>query len=211
METKLFNGQGDEIGKIELPDNIFGLDVNKGLLWEDIKAILANQRKGTAKTKSRAEVRGGGKKPWRQKGIGWARHGSIRSPIWRKGGVVFGPKPRNYYTVIPKRKKQLALLSALSAVAKENRIMVMEDLDIELPKTKALIEILKKINPKKEPMLIGIDQWSKNLKLAARNIPNLVLKRSVDINCYDILKASLLLFTKKGLSELERRCTTKRS
>lgn len=211
METRLFNNQGDEIGKIELPENIFGLAVNKGLLWEDIKVILANQRKGTAKTKSRAEVRGGGKKPWRQKGIGWARHGSIRSPIWRKGGVVFGPKPRDYYTVIPKRKKLLALLSALSASAKENRIMVMEDLDIGLPKTKALVEILKKVNPENVTMLIGIDQCSKNLKLAVRNIPNVTLKRSIDINCYDVLKVGLLLFTKKGLSELERKCTTKKS
>uniref|UniRef100_A0A7C4TD56 Large ribosomal subunit protein uL4 n=1 Tax=candidate division WOR-3 bacterium TaxID=2052148 RepID=A0A7C4TD56_UNCW3 len=210
METKLLNSQGDEIGKIELPDDIFNVKVNKALLWEHTKAILANQRKGTAKTKSRAEVRGGGKKPWRQKGTGWARHGSIRSPIWRKGGVVFGPKPRDYYTSLPERKKRLALLSALSALAKENRILVIENFEMKVPKTKMVLEVINKINPNRERILIGLDKFDENLKMATRNVPYISLKRCVDINCYDVLRTDLLLLTNNGLNDLRKRCATKR-
>jgi len=208
METKLYNQQGEEIGNIKLPKDVFETKVNKILLWETVTTILNNQRRGIAKTKNRAEVRGGGKKPWRQKGIGWARHGSIRSPIWRKGGVVFGPQPRDYYKTIPKRKKTLALLSALSAIAQENRVFVIERIDLDAPRTKALLEILKKMNLSKAKLLIGTNAINKNLLLAARNIPGIMLKRTADINCYDVISADYLLFTKNGISELEKRCVT---
>ncbi len=206
MDTKLYNQNGEEIGKIELSKKVFGAPVNKTLLWEAITIVLNNQRRGTAKTKTRAEIRGGGKKPWRQKGTGLARHGSIRSPIWRKGGVVFGPKPRDYYKKMPQQKKTKALLSALSVAAQENRIRIIENMDIEKPNTKSVYELLKKINISGTKILISPDKISKNLLLSVRNIPKINLKRSIDINCYDVLWADYILFTKNGLSELEKRC-----
>jgi len=206
MDTKLYNQNGEEIGKIELPKKVFGAQVNKTLLWEAITIILNNQRRGTAKTKTRAEVKGGGKKPWRQKGTGLARHGSIRSPIWRKGGVVFGPKPRDYYKKMPQQKKIKALLSALSVAAQEDRIRIIEDMNIEKPRTKTVNGLLKKININGAKILISPDKISKNLLLSVRNIPKINLKRSIDINCYDVLWADYILFTKNGLSELEKRC-----
>uniref|UniRef100_A0A7C6AEB7 Large ribosomal subunit protein uL4 n=1 Tax=candidate division WOR-3 bacterium TaxID=2052148 RepID=A0A7C6AEB7_UNCW3 len=206
MDTKLYNQNGEEVGKIELPKKVFGAPVNKTLLWEAITIILNNQRRGTAKTKTRAEVRGGGKKPWRQKGTGLARHGSIRSPIWRKGGVVFGPKPRDYYKKMPQQKKTRALLSALSVAAQEDRIRIIEDMNIEKPNTKTVNGLLKKININGAKILISPDKISKNLLLSVRNIPKINLKRSIDINCYDVLWADYILFTKNGLSELEKRC-----
>ncbi len=208
METKLYNQQGEEIGNIQLPKKIFENKINKALLWEAVNVILNNQRQGTAKAKCRAEVRGGGKKPWRQKGIGWARHGSIRSPIWRKGGVVFGPKPRDYYKVIPQKKKTLALLSSLSAIAKENRVFVIEEIKMEKPSTKTLAEVLKKMNMAKAKVLITTDTISNNLLLAARNIPGVVIKRALDVNCYDILGTDYLVLAKSAIPELEKRCAT---
>lgn len=206
MDTKLYNQNGEEIGKLELPKKIFGAQINKTLLWEALTIVLNNQRSGTAKTKTRAEVSGGGRKPWRQKGTGLARHGSIRSPIWRKGGVVFGPKPRDYYKKMPQQKKIKALLSALSAAAKEDRIRIIEDMNIEKPRTKTINELLKKININGTKILISPDKINKNLLLSVRNIPRINLKRSADINCYDVLWADYVLFTKGGLSELEKRC-----
>lgn len=206
MDTKLYNQKGEEIGKLELPKKVFGFQINKTLLWEALTIVLNNQRSGTAKTKTRAEIRGGGRKPWRQKGTGLARHGSIRSPIWRKGGVVFGPKPRDYYKKMPQQKKIKALLSALSAAAKEDRIRIIEDMNIEKPRTKTINELLKKININGTKILISPDKINKNLLLSVRNIPRITLKRSADINCYDVLWADYVLFTKNGLSELEKRC-----
>jgi large subunit ribosomal protein L4 len=206
METKLYNNQGEEIGNIVLPEKIFNNKVNKALLWEVVKIILNNQRQGTAKTKTRAEVRGGGRKPWPQKGTGLARHGSIRSPIWRKGGVVFGPKPRDYYQTIPQKKRTNALLSALSAVAKDDRIRVIEGINFDKPSTKKLKNILKKINLDGAKILICTDKIDKNLLLSARNIPDIIIRQSSDLNCYDVLWADYLLLTKNGISGLEKRC-----
>lgn len=210
MKTKLFDKTGKETGKVTLNDSIFKQDINKALLWENITVLLKNQRKGLASTKNKTEVRGGGKKPHRQKGIGWARAGTIRSPIWRGGGVVFGPKPRDYSVRVPKKKKLKALLSSLSVKAQENRIMVIENLDIETPKTKNLAKILQSINLRDTKILMGVDVISKNVKLAGRNIPYVNLKRVDDINCLDVLSAEYLLVTKKGLEKLEKRCATKK-
>jgi large subunit ribosomal protein L4 len=210
MKTKLFDKTGKETGKITLNDSIFKQDINKALLWENITVLLKNQRKGLASTKNKTEVRGGGKKPHRQKGIGWARAGTIRSPIWRGGGVVFGPKPRDYSVRVPKKKKLKALLSSLSVMAQENKIMVIENLDIETPKTKNLARILESINLRNTKILMGVDVISENIKLAGRNIPYVNLKRVDDINCLDVLSAEYLLVTKKGLEKLEKRCATKK-
>jgi len=210
METKLINRNGEEVGKVNLNDKVFNQEIKTPLIWENVTVILRNQRSGLAKTKNRAEVRGGGKKPWRQKGTGRARHGSIRSPIWRKGGVVFGPKPRDYSTQFPKKKKLLALISTLSEKARDNRIVVIDQIALETPKTKVLVELLKKTNLAGNKTLIGLEEMNQNLKLAGKNIPGLHLKRVEDINCYDVLAANYVMFTKKGLEKLEQRCTTKK-
>jgi len=211
METMLLNGQGEEIGKQKLPQKLFEQEVNKSLLWENIKTLRNNQRQGTAKAKTRAEVRGGGRKPWRQKGIGWARHGSIRSPIWRKGGVVFGPKPRDYYVKMPQKKKLAALIASLSEKARENKVVIIENIKIDQPKTKVLYGILKKANLSDKKLTIGIETMDQNLKLASRNIPEVSLKRATDLNAYDVIVAEFLLLTVKALENLEKRCTTKKS
>ena len=210
MQTKLLDKTGKETGKVKLNDKIFKQDINKSLLWENVTALLKNQRRGTASAKNKTEVRGGGKKPYRQKGIGWARHGTTRSPIWRGGGVVFGPKPRDYSVRLPKKKKLKALLSSLSVKAQEDKIMVIENLDLEAPKTKDFAEILRNINLSDAKTLVGVDALSKNLKLASRNIPSINLKRVEDINCLDVLAAEYFLLTKKGLDKLEKRCATKK-
>lgn len=211
METKLINASGEEVGKVKLNEKVFNQEIKTPLIWENVNVILRNQRMGLAKTKNRAEVRGGGKKPWRQKGTGMARHGSIRSPIWRKGGVVFGPRPRDYSTQFPKKKKIQALISTLSSKASENRILVIDQIALDTPKTKNLAEILKKIKLTGDKILIGLEEMNDNLKLAGKNIPGLNLKRVADINCYDVLAANYVMFTKKGLEKLEQRCTTKKS
>ncbi len=211
MQIKLFDKHGKETGMLKLTEKIFNVDVNKSLLWENITALLKNKRKGFASTKTKYEVRGGGQKPYRQKGIGWARHGSIRSPIWRGGGVVFGPKPRDYSVHIPKKKKLKALLSSLSDKAKENKIVAIEDLHLESAKTKNFAIILKNINLNNVKILVGVEKIDTNLKLASRNIPRVKIKRVNDINCLDVLLADYLLITKKGLERIEQRCLTKKS
>jgi large subunit ribosomal protein L4 len=211
MKTKLFDLQGKETGTVKLADKIFNVEINKKLLWENVTALLKNKRKGFASTKTKNEVRGGGEKPYRQKGIGWARHGSIRSPIWKGGGVVFGPKPRDYFVRLPKKKKLKALLSSLSDKAKENKVIIIEDLSLESAKTKNFAAILKNINLDKVKTLVGLEKIDKNAKLASRNISHVILKRVDDINCLDVLWADYLLMTKKGLAKLEQRCLTKKS
>ncbi len=210
METKLFNASGQEIGTVQLNDSVFKQSINQSLIWESVNLTLRNQRSGLAKTKTRAEIRGGGKKPWRQKGTGLARHGSTRSPIWRKGGVVFGPKPRDYSTTMPKKKRIKALVSALSAKAQEQRIVVLDGLKLDTPKTKTLAEILKKINLTETKTLFGVETMERNLKLAGKNLPGLQLKRIDDINCYDVMAATHILLTKSSLEKLEQRCVTKK-
>lgn len=210
MQTKLFDKLGKESGTIELTESLFSQKTSEPLLWETVNVILSNRRRGLANTKNKAEVRGGGKKPWRQKGIGWARTGSTRSPLWKGGGVTFGPKPRDYTVSMPKKKKAKALLVSLSARAQENKILVIEELVLDKPKTKNFAEILKSINLSKTKTLVAVAEMDKNLLLASRNMPNVNLKRSDDINCYDVLNAECLLITKKGLEKLEQRCAAKR-
>lgn len=210
MEIKLLNIEGQEIGTVKLDDQVFNQDVNQPLIWENVTVTLRNQRRGLAKTKCRAEIRGGGRKPWRQKGTGMARHGSTRSPIWRKGGVVFGPKPRDYSTAIPKKKRIRALISALSSKARDQHVVVLDGLKLESPKTKVLSGILRKIKLAGEKTLLGLDVMDRNIKLAGQNIPRLQLKRIDDINCHDVMAATRVLLTKTGLEKLEQRCVTKK-
>ncbi len=210
MQTKLFDKDGKETGTVELAGSLFEQKVSHPLLWEAVDAALKNRRRGFASTKTKAEVRGGGAKPYRQKGIGWARHGSNRSPIWKGGGVVFGPKPRDYSVAMPKKKRMKALLASLSVKARESKILVIEDLTLDTPKTKNFVEILESINVGKSRTLVAVGEISKNLTLASRNVSNVSLKRASDINCYDVLSAEYLLLTRKGLEKLEQRCVTKK-
>jgi large subunit ribosomal protein L4 len=210
MQTKLFDKTGKESGTVELKQGVFDQKANKTLLWETVNVLLGNRRRGLASTKTKAEVHGGGTKPWRQKGIGWARHGSTRSPLWKGGGVTFGPKPRDYTVTIPKKKKLKALLASLSIKAQDDKIMVIEDLVLDAPKTKNFVEIMKSMNLSDTKTLLAVAEMNNNLLLASRNVPNVSVKRAADINCHDVLNAECLLITKQGLEKLEQRCAAKR-
>ncbi|MDH5185814.1 MAG: 50S ribosomal protein L4 [candidate division WOR-3 bacterium] len=199
--AEVISTTGERQEEINLPENIFNQKSNPGLIWEAIRNHLANQREGNAKTKSKGEVSGGGKKPWRQKHTGRARHGSIRSPIWVGGGVVFGPSPRDYSVQMPKKKKQKALLVALSDKMKTSALKVISDLTLETNKTKEMAKVLSGLGLKETRTLILLDSISEDLKHAARNIPNLNLKRAKDLNIYDVVGAEKIIFSKNGIEQ----------
>ena len=201
MVVDLYNVQGEVVGTVELNDSVFGVKINEHVLHLAVVQYLANQRVGTKSTKTRAEVRGGGRKPWRQKGTGRARHGSIRSPIWRGGGVIFAPKPRDFSLKMNKKTKRIALKSALSTKVCDKKIIVLDDLTLEEIKTKEMKKILDSINVTKA--LVLIDEANRNIQLSARNLP-LVKTASVNtINVYDLLKYDSLVVTKKAVEKLE--------
>ncbi|MEO0089378.1 MAG: 50S ribosomal protein L4 [candidate division WOR-3 bacterium] len=208
MKAELLSINGEIKGEIEIPEEIFGCEVNQGLIWEAVTNYLNNQRQGTASTKTRGEVRGGGRKPWPQKHTGRARHGSIRSPIWRKGGVVFGPKPRDYYYSLPRKKKRLALLSALSARYQDKEILFLEDFNLDEPKTKLMYNILKNLKMDGEKILLVVKNMERNIKLASRNIPNLTLMPANSLNAYEVLVNDKIIFTESGLEGLKELCLT---
>ncbi|MEO0262242.1 MAG: 50S ribosomal protein L4 [candidate division WOR-3 bacterium] len=201
IKAPLYNYKGEKIGEIDLREDIFGYTPNVHLLWEYVRMYLANQRQGTACTKTRGEVSGGGRKPWPQKHTGRARHGSIRSPIWRKGGVVFGPKPRDYHYQMPKKAKRLATKHALSDRAKENKIIVIENFSFSNGKTKEGIELLKKIGIYGKKVLIAPDKMSSEIVLPLRNIEKVRIMPGKDLNAYEVLNCEYVLFTKDGLNQ----------
>lgn len=205
MKAELLTFDGTVKEMVELPESIFGLEDNKGLVWEAVCNYLANQRQGTAKTKTRGEVSGGGRKPWRQKHTGRARAGSIRSPIWVGGGVVFGPRPRDYSYKIPKKKKKKALCVALSMKLRAQGIKFIEDFDLENHKTKEMAKILTALDINEKKTILVKDDFSKNMILASRNIPNFDLTRAKDLNIYDCVASDYLLITRNGLNELINR------
>lgn len=188
---------GRVVGEIELPDNIFNIRVNDVLIYELIKAANANQRQGTNSTKERADVRGGGAKPWRQKGTGRARQGSIRSPQWKGGGVVFGPKPRNYRIELTKRMKREAYKSLFSLKAKEDSIKVVEDFKVSEGKTKEIARIAINLNIAKGVLITDDEDYL--LKRAMRNIPWLVYNNAKRISSRDIFYARTVVFTESAL------------
>lgn len=205
METSYYSTDGSVLGKFPLADKIFDQKVNEHLLWEVVRYYQANQRQGTVSTKTRAEVRGGGKKPWRQKGTGRARHGSIRSPIWVGGGAVFGPRPRDYRLEIPKKKRQQALAMALSDRARDGKVIVVDDLKAGEPKTKIVASFLKKLNLADRRTLLVADNPDRNVKLATRNIPNLTLESVVNVNAWKVLSHEYLVITRGACEKLEKR------
>jgi len=193
---------GEVKESIEIPQNLkkyFDYKNSKYVLYEYIRGYLSNQRQGTHSTKTRAEVRGGGRKPWVQKHTGRARQGSIRSPLWRKGGVVFGPKPRDYSVEIPKKKKTLAKYLSIVDKIKSNDLIVVDKLNLKSHKTKEALKILKNLNINSDKVLLVDKSFDNNIKLATRNLQNVTLSRMQDLNAYIILDNNKILFTKEAL------------
>ncbi|HJN62059.1 MAG TPA: 50S ribosomal protein L4 [Candidatus Parcubacteria bacterium] len=204
MLVKMYNQKGENIGQTRLPSGIFGVKMNSDLVHQVAVSQMANRRRIIAHTKGRAEVRGGGKKPWRQKGTGRARHGSIRSPIWRGGGVTFGPtKERVFKKTIPTKMKRKALFIVLSAKAKNNLLILLDKLNIEKAKTKAMAEILKKLPCKDNKALIVLSKMEKNTILSARNLPKLKTIQAKDLNILDLLSFKYLLIPKDSIKVIE--------
>jgi large subunit ribosomal protein L4 len=199
--VKVFNMSGSEVGSIELNDSIFAVEVNTHVMHQAVVQYLANQRQGTQSTLTRAEVRGGGRKPWRQKGTGRARQGSIRSPQWTGGGVVFAPKPRDYSFKLNKKVKRLALKSALTTKVNENKLVVIDALNLNEIKTKEMANVLKNVNVNKA--LVVLEDDNKNAVLSARNIPTVKTAQVSTINVYDILKYDSLVVTKSVVEKIE--------
>lgn len=198
----VLNMSGEKVGEIQLNDSIFGVEVNKQVLHQVVVNYLANQRQGTQSAKTRAEVRGGGRKPFRQKGTGNARQGTIRAPHFVGGGVVFAPKPRDYSYVLPKKIKRLALKSALSSKVQNGEIVVLEDLAFEAPKTKEMISVLKNVNADKKALIVTLDK-NDNVVLSASNIPGVKTSFVGQLNVYEILNHNSFIITKAAVEKLE--------
>ncbi len=197
----LFNQEGKQVGDIQLNNNVFGVEVNTDAIHQVVVALLANKRQGTQSAKTRAEVRGGGIKPWRQKGTGRARQGSIRAPQWIKGGIVFAPKPRDYRVSVPKSMRRVAMKSALTSKVQDNQMIVLETLSFEAPKTKNMVEVLKAFDAKKTLIVTG--ESNEVLYKSARNITDVQIMPVNNINVYDLLKFEKLIITKDAVSKIE--------
>ena len=200
-KVDLLNIEGKKVGDIELAESIFGVEVNTDVMHEVVVNYLANQRQGTGSTKTRSEVTGGGKKPWKQKGTGRARQGSIRAPQWIKGGIALGPKPRSYKYTLNKKVKRLALKSALSSKVQENEIIVLDSLNFDEIKTENMAKVLENIKANKA--LIVLADKNLNVQASARNIPNTKTALVNTINTYDILKYGTLVLTKDAVEKIE--------
>lgn len=201
-KVALYNMEGASIGEIELKDEVFGIPVNKDALYQVTKMQLANKRQGTQSTLTRAEVRGGGAKPWRQKGTGRARHGSTRSPIWIKGGVTFAPKPRNYSYTLPKKLRRLALKSALSSKVEENNITVLDSLALSEAKTKEIVKVLNNLKVENKALVV-IPGKDEAVERATRNLPNVKLAFVNTINVLDILNYDRFIITQDAARLVE--------
>lgn len=208
METlPIYNTEGKEVDSLKLNTKVFDGTINTASLYQTINAYRANQRRGLAATKTRGEVRGGGRKPWKQKGTGRARVGSTRSPLWRHGGVVFGPHPRDFSLRMPKKIKTLALKSSLNNKVKENNFMVLDNFKIENPKTKEVVKILLNLKAvskenKKNKVLLLLDKMDNNLKLALNNISFLSVDLAKNAHAYEVMACRKLIITKDGLKDL---------
>ena len=199
--VSVYNIEGKEVGSIELNDAVFGVEVNEHLVHMAVVNQLANNRQGTQSAKTRSEVSGGGRKPWRQKGTGHARQGSTRSPQWTGGGVVFAPKPRDYSFKMNKKEKRIALLSALSSKVADNKIVVLDAFNLNEVKTKKFAEVMS--NLKVDKALVVIEGENKNVVLSGRNIPTVKVSATNEINTYDVLKYETLVVTKAAVEKLE--------
>lgn len=197
----VYNIEGKEVGKIELNDAIFGVEINEHLVHAAVVSQLANKRQGTQSAKTRAEVSGGGRKPWRQKGTGHARQGSTRSPQWTGGGVVFAPKPRDYSIQLNKKERQLALKSVLTSKVNDKKFIVVDELKFDDVKTKNFVTVLNKLEVRKA--LVVTKDVETNVVLSARNIPTVKTSVANTINVYDILKYDTMVITKDAVAAIE--------
>lgn len=197
--------KGQDAGSVNLADNVFSLKANPNFLHEVVVAYLGNQRSGTADVKTRSEVSGTGKKPWKQKGTGRARHGSMRSPIWRHGGVAFGPTPRSFRADLPAAKRKAALAQALSAKLAEGNLVIIDSLSIGEAKTKNLVNVLKDLKAGRKPLVVTADYADENLFLAARNIDKLSLFSASDLHAYAVLNSGKVIMTKDAVAVIDGR------
>jgi large subunit ribosomal protein L4 len=204
LEAPVFNIAGEAAGSLELNEKIFGIEPNVAVMHQAVVRQHANARLGTHQTKTRGMVSGGGRKPWRQKGTGRARQGSTRSPQWRGGGVVFGPHPRSYVQAMPRKMRRLAVRSALSVKASENRIILIEDLAKMEPRTKVALELLRKMNLAGANVLLAIPEPMDNARLSTGNIPTVKLLLAQYLNIADLLKYEYLVMPRESLEVIER-------
>jgi large subunit ribosomal protein L4 len=204
MELDVIDQQGQPLERVVVQDNAFGAAVKGHLFHQVVRMQLANRRRGTVSTKTRGEVRGGGRKPWRQKGTGRARQGSIRSPVWRGGGVALGPKPRDYTYWVPKKVRRAALCAALSLKVQEGLFKVVDRLDIPEPKTKRIVTILKDLGAARRTLIL-LAEKDRNVHLAARNLADVQVLPVVGVNVYDLLYHDHVICTKDALIKLQER------
>ena len=199
---KVLNMAGNEVGEVNLNDTIFGIEPNQTVMHDLVVNFLANQRQGTQSALTRAEVSGGGRKPWRQKGTGHARQGSTRAPQWTHGGIVFAPKPRDYSYTVNKKVRRLAMKSALSSKVLDNSVIVLDKIDLDTFKTKAIAEMLKAINANSKPLIVLPDS-NKKVVNSARNIPGVKTSGVNTLNVYDLLNCNSLVIAKDALGKIE--------
>lgn len=197
----VYNMEGKEVDKVELNDSIFGVEINEHLVHMAVLQQLANKRQGTQKAKTRSEVRGGGRKPWRQKGTGHARQGSTRSPQWTGGGVVFAPTPRDYSFKLNKKEKRAALKSALTSRVVENKFVVVDELKLDEIKTKKFVEVLKNLNVEKA--LVVLNDMDEKVIASAANIPTVKTTQTNELNVFDVLKYDTVVVTKAAVATIE--------
>ena len=199
--VSVYNMEGKEVGTMELNDAVFGVEINEHLVHAVVVAQLANKRQGTQKAKTRSEVSGGGRKPWRQKGTGHARQGSTRAPQWTGGGVVFAPTPREYTVKLNKKERRLALKSVLTAKVQENKFIVLDELKLDEIKTKKFQAVLNNLNVNKA--MVVLNDNDKNVVMSAKNIPNVITAQTNTINVYDILKYNTMIVTKAAVETIQ--------
>ncbi len=199
--VSVYNMEGKEVGTIELSDAVFGVEVNEHLVHMAVVSQLANKRQGTQKAKTRSEVSGGGRKPWRQKGTGHARQGSTRAPQWTGGGVVFAPTPRDYTIKLNKKERRLALKSVLTAKVQENKFIVLDELKLDEIKTQKFQAVLNNLNVNKA--MVVLNENDKNVVMSAKNIPNVITAQTNTINVYDILKYNTMIVTKAAVETIQ--------
>jgi len=204
MKTKILNQKGEAVGDYELPKELFELEINADLIHQVVLSQRSNRRQGTAKAKGRGEVSGGGKKPWRQKGTGRARHGSTRSPLWVGGGVTFGPVlEKNYKRIVPKKMKRRAVLQVLSGKAKENLVLILDKIELEKPKTKEMAKIFGNLFLKKGSGLLVLPKMEKSIILSARNIPKSGTMQAKDLSALDMLNYKYVVLLKDSVDVIK--------
>lgn len=200
-KVSVYNMEGNEVGTMELSDAVFGVEIKENLVHQAVRLQLADNRQGTQKAKTRAEVSGGGRKPWRQKGTGHARQGSIRAPQWKGGGIVFAPTPRDYSFKMNRKERQAALKSVLTSKVQENNFLVLEDLKFDAPKTKDMKKVLDALHVENALLIVGKD--SDNVVLSARNLPDVASVAPETINVFDLLNHNTIIATKSSVASIE--------